>query len=100
MIEHTIEYWASRPAGENIVKLAAFNQGFTATPLIYATHKPGEIIRPFAELSPTQAQKLMDELWSVGVRPTTGKSSDGQLEAVQAHLKDMQKLVFDALAQA
>lgn len=42
-------------------------------------------------------QQLMDELWRVGLRPSEGTGSAGQLAATQAHLKDMQKLVFEVL---
>jgi len=38
------------------------------------------------------AQQLMDELWRAGCRPTEGMGSVGQLEAVQAHIKELQKI--------
>ena len=94
-----IELRASRPAWGNVVQLAAFNQNSYALPLSFTRYEPGEIIRKYIELSATQAQQLMDELWDVGVRPTAGKGSAGQLEAVQAHLKDMQRLVFGEYAR-
>lgn len=47
-------------------------------------------------LGPTAAQQLMDDLWAAGVRPTEGQGSAGQIGAVQAHLADMRKLVFDS----
>lgn len=40
-------------------------------------------------------QSLIDELWNVGIRPSEGTGSAGQLAATQAHLKDMQRLVFE-----
>lgn len=46
-------------------------------------------------LAPSDAQLFMDELWNVGIRPSEGTGSAGQLSATQAHLKDMQRLVFD-----
>ena len=39
-------------------------------------------------------QSLMDELWTVGIRPTEGTGSAGSLAATQAHLNDMRALVF------
>lgn len=39
-------------------------------------------------------QSLMDELWSVGVRPSEGTGSAGSLAATERHLKDMRSLVF------
>jgi len=41
-----------------------------------------------------EAQRMMDELWRVGVRPTQGEGSAGQLSAVTRHLEDMRTLVF------
>lgn len=49
---------------------------------------------PCFELKRDEAQALMDELWNVGFRPTEGTGSAGAMAAVQAHLKDLQKLVF------
>ena len=46
-------------------------------------------------LENTLAQKLMDELWNCGIRPSEGTGSAGALAATQAHLKDMQRLVFE-----
>ena len=40
------------------------------------------------------AQKLMDELWNVGLRPTEGSGSAGMMAATQDHLQDMRRLVF------
>ena len=40
------------------------------------------------------AQQLMDELWRVGIRPTNGAGSTGQLAATEHHLNDMRALVF------
>lgn len=50
---------------------------------------------PALSLSRDDAQALMDELFATGIRPSEGSGSTGQLAAVQAHLKDMQKLVFE-----
>lgn len=49
---------------------------------------------PTIRLSQEDAQLFMDELWRCGLRPTEGTGSAGALAAVQAHLKDMQRLVF------
>jgi hypothetical protein len=50
---------------------------------------------PMLRLRIDEAQRLMDELWRAGVRPVEGAGSVGQLGAVQAHLEDMRRLVFD-----
>lgn len=49
---------------------------------------------PTMRIRPDEAQQFMDELWRVGIRPTEGAGSVGQLSAVQAHLEDMRTLVF------
>lgn len=45
-------------------------------------------------LRPDEAQFFMDELWRVGIRPTEGAGSVGQLAATERHLEDLRKLVF------
>ena len=53
----------------------------------------GSVINPTFSVDYTAAQTLMDDLWNVGLRPTSGSCS-GSLAAVENHLKDIQKLVF------
>ncbi len=67
------------------------------TDLIYTDLNDYEAIHhpPILTLSNKQAQELMDDLYSCGVRPTEGTGSAGSLKATQDHLKDMQKLVFE-----
>lgn len=54
----------------------------------------GLYIEPFLKLENNEAQKLMDELWQCGLRPTEGTGSAGSLAATERHLEDMRKLVF------
>jgi hypothetical protein len=55
----------------------------------------GSIISmPTMTLTSTEAQKLMDELWGCGLRPSEGTGSAGSLAATQNHLKDMQNIAF------
>lgn len=49
----------------------------------------GSISRPQMFLRDEQAQRLMDQLWDCGLRPTEGKGSAGALAATEAHLSDM-----------
>lgn len=94
---------AHRPAWRPIIELAMWHRGeggdtglYVAQPLMMKrVEDDGRHIEPFARLDPRQAQKLMDELWRAGVRPADGAGSVGQLGAVQAHLADMRKLVFE-----
>jgi len=60
------------------------------------TEEPIET-RPAFRFTRDDAQRFMDELWNVGIRPSEGTGSAGQLAATQAHLRDMQKLVFEVL---
>lgn len=41
------------------------------------------------------AQILMDDLWNAGIRPTEGSGSAGSMGAIQNHLKDLQRMLFD-----
>lgn len=58
---------------------------------------------PFGSASPTftlddaAAQRLMDDLWDAGLRPTQGKQSEGMFAAQSAHLADMRAIAFDRL---
>lgn len=44
-----------------------------------------------------EAQKLMDQLWNCGIRPSDGTGNQGQLQATEKHLSDMKKIAFDQL---
>jgi hypothetical protein len=66
-----------------------------ATSVKFERIEPGLIAPPAPlELSQDEAQRLMDELWHVGLRPSEGTGSAGAMAAVQAHLQDMRELVF------
>ncbi|HLP07915.1 MAG TPA: hypothetical protein VK178_07095 [Opitutaceae bacterium] len=49
------------------------------------------------DLSPEEAQQFMDELWRVGIRPTEGAGSVGQMAATTRHLEDMRAVAFAKL---
>lgn len=57
----------------------------------------GEAMVPAMTISEEAAQKLMDELWTCGLRPSEGSGSAGMLAATQRHLADMQKIVSKSL---
>ena len=61
----------------------------------FTDHPEYEVTRPAMTLTNTEAQQLMDSLWDVGLRPSEGSGSAGAMLAVQEHLKDMRRLVFD-----
>lgn len=52
------------------------------------------VIDPSFVLDREDAQRLIDDLWECGLRPSSGAGSAGQLSATQAHLEDMRRLVF------
>ncbi len=58
----------------------------------------GEETPPTLSLNETEAQRLMDELWNCGYRPSEGSGSAGAMAATQAHLEDMRKLSFQLLS--
>jgi hypothetical protein len=64
--------------------------GFTTEPI-----DEGIMLPKALTLNNTEAQRLMDELWNCGLRPSEGSGSAGQLESVRYHLEDMRKLVFN-----
>ncbi len=53
---------------------------------------------PALILNRDAAQALIDELWSVGVRPTEGTGSAGSLAATERHLADMRALIAKTLS--
>ena len=57
----------------------------------------GNQMKPMLELSHEQAQRLMDQLYEAGVRPTHERSQMGALPKMQEHLADLRKIAFHAL---
>lgn len=68
-----------------------------ASPIVM--EKKDRLLRhpPTMSLSMDQAQQLMDQLWTCGIRPSEGSGSAGSLAATQQHLKDMQRITFGLL---
>lgn len=71
--------------------------GKTVTQLVFEERKPFTCDDgpPPIVLKVTQAQKLMDNLWDCGIRPSEGSGSAGSFAAQGRHLEDMRKLVFE-----
>lgn len=77
--------------------LAFKERGSTQVPIIAGMTdvlQGSEVPEPVAMLDAEGAQRLMDQLYGLGVRPTEAAGSAGATAAVQAHLKDLQRLVF------
>ena len=67
----------------------------TAKAIEFTPADPNMSLMPILTLKPPAVQKLIDELWNCGYRPSEGSGSAGQLAAVKYHLEDMRKLVFE-----
>lgn len=65
-----------------------------AKPLVMEKIEEGHFAEPCMTLDITSAQRLMDELWQCGLRPSEGTGSAGALAATERHLADMRRLVF------
>lgn len=55
----------------------------------------GHFSEPTMHLSRSEATELLDALWRVGIRPSSGEGNAGQLGATEKHLEDMRRLVFE-----
>lgn len=70
------------------------NRFAVAQPLVMAPADAAQQTIPCMRLTTNEAQSLMDELWSAGLRPSEGNGSAGAMAATQKHLEDMRTLVF------
>ena len=52
---------------------------------------------PAMRIDYASAQRMMDQLWLVGLRPSEGTGSAGALSATEKHLADMRTIAFKAL---
>ena len=62
--------------------------------VVFSEVPPGTVVPQGAilPLSEAACQRLADDLWNAGFRPRGAAGSAGQLDAVQAHLKDVQEI--------
>ena len=73
----------------------AKNEILVAEPLKLKTgHEAYTPLTPFLTIEKGHGQKLMDDLWDCGLRPSEGTGSAGAMSATQHHLKDLQRIVF------
>ena len=95
--------WAIDAIAIRIARITAFDgtrKVAIAGPLEFKTLSEDEVYleHPAAlDLRPDEAQQFMDELWRVGIRPTDGAGSVGQLAATTKHLEDMRVIAFKSL---
>lgn len=62
--------------------------------IVYVNKVPGCTSTPHMQLSSEEAQNLLQSLWGAGIRPKQ-EGTLGQLAAVNYHLEDMRRLVFN-----
>lgn len=83
------------------VRMRYFRQGdpnpHVAKPIEFSQVEEGSYTEPAFTIGMQTAQRLMDELWNCGLRPTEGTGSAGSLAATERHLADMRKLAYHAL---
>lgn len=86
------------PYGGRRIKFFAHRTGLDAAQIKMVPCEEGADLPVFFSL-PTDfsnaAQVLMDDLWACGIRPTEGQGSAGAMRAMESHLADMRRLVFD-----
>lgn len=98
MIEIRAHKAAWSDAIELLVVDKALNHLAFGHPITFSkVEQPNTAIQPTVAIDGQAAQRLMDELWNCGLRPSEGSGSAGQLAAVQGHLQDMRALVSKAL---
>lgn len=94
-------YKVPRHLGETVaVFLDKFEgqRAFTAKPLEFRERKAFEgDSDPAFFLNEAMAQKLMDDLWTCGLRPSEGTGSAGAMAACQEHLKDLREVVSKSM---
>lgn len=72
-----------------------FKHCYVADGLTMREHQPGTTVQPTVTLNQVEAQQLFDELWRHGFRPNDGSGNSGHIGAINEHLQDMRRLVFD-----
>ena len=66
-------------------------------PIAFSEMTPGMYHEPLLRMEPGDVQKLIDALWSAGIRPSNGEGSVGQIGAMQKHLDDMRAIAAKSL---
>ena len=65
-----------------------------ATCVTLQTREDGAALAPpFLALEHDEAQMLFNELWQAGLRPTTEIGSEGERQALKAHITDLRGVV-------
>jgi len=83
------------PAKAFDLDVYAITKDAFAAPATFEPRDQTHRIEPVFTLTQEEAQTLANALWEAGIRPTGGHGSAGEREAMQRHLDDMRKLVFE-----
>ena len=89
-----MQFYATNNVFADSIALYMRNGKLRATKVEFEEMEPGVVREPVMNLQPEEAQELMDQLYSCGIRPSKERGSAGQLDSVKYHLEDMRKLVF------
>lgn len=80
-----------------LMAVGAEGRRAAALPVTFKELEEGKFVPPAVELQLSEAQRLMDELWGAGLRPTEGAGSAGAMAATQRHLEDMRSIAMGLL---
>lgn len=90
------KFYASREYGSRI-NIYVVSGEYIGQPLTMVKHDEGAIVDPIIRIDSHEAQQLMDELWTCGLRPSEGTGSAGQSAAQQKHIDDLREIAFKVL---
>ena len=79
------------------VQIFLGNGGKTVKTIEWEETKAYAYRGPDCTMEETDAQALMDDLWSCGLRPSEGAGSAGSLKATQNHLADIKTILWKKL---
>ena len=82
------EVRCQRASWGSMIDVAVFMAGSVAEQLTMREIKEGEYITPTLSITMGEAQSLIDDLWTCGLRPSEGTGSAGSLAATERHLSD------------
>lgn len=92
-----MKIFAQREIYSDTIEIRMKDGAGIAQPVIFTEMQPGSYMPPALVLPTDDAQRLMDELWNCGLRPSEGSGSAGSLAATERHLADMRSMAFHAL---
>lgn len=92
-----MKIFAQREIYSDTIEIRMRHDDRIAQPVVFTVTPPNSYAPPALLLPNDDAQRLMDELWNCGLRPSEGSGSAGSLAATERHLADMRSMAFHAL---